>query len=949
MDRSEIKKWPEGSDADGDGIPKERDKRRKSLGWSPPKKGAAKKAGTKKKAAAKKKAPAKKAGSKKAPAKKKGRSRPPAMNTDPAVGMAVGGETINTEGRRQAINSVTDAVKARGSKGQAVAKILFTEGPGSLERLLHEHGLTGLAPRDRMRLTLWLIANVDPNNDTVGRQGRRGKRNPRLPGELRDAIEGADPNRPPSPKEAARWIRSMRRKGLDVPDPEDLSDDEKIALAQELGYYRKQPQGDVEVIRNPGLGQAGVVEREYGDLPKEQKTQRQPRRLGRIKASVVQTAVKELGLGTKASARRRPLSEQEIVNPQGPKRPHGDPTAQRALRGQPDAVPDAQLGRTPEDDTAARRRVRERMADRSLRTGGERELDQAIREAEAAQEPDPQQIRNAIAAREIEEKKGQPRKRPAKKAPTKKKASAKKAPAKKQPSSKAKAAAKKVAAKKRGAKKGPIEKGLISNLLRVARARDVRAKFDETKHKRDAKGRFARKGGPGPGLGVNPRMPAGPTSPFDRAKAAKTGSGKPKGFKAPPKPKKAAAKKAPTKKKAAPKKKAPAKKTPAKKKAATKAERPVPEMPERSTQPAPIARIDEMLKDLDGFDSLEEAIDNGEIKRKTKLSGAKKTYASSELIEVDGETRFVKKTSYKRKADVTEEVKHMAGDVHTDGVVSELMDRLGVRSQRFAGFVGITSDDADAATVIMRDIKEQTNGNDPQKPVPFERLGERQYADRTEFTKMMVADYLVANHDRHLNNWVEYEDEDGWHIVAIDHSMSGGPAARAGRMNIWLEDGEHQGVEDFMDDYDSGELQPAELNVSLAASRSFGAHVEDGFDEKDTVNHSANMPSRVYALYNGDMDALRADLERIVADMSEVDVNSFIGQFADDNGMNTNEVFDPMEDLAVIWNGRMDYAANNIDDIVQTVERIGGAYMGSKSSQRMVRDEALKRRKDLAL
>jgi hypothetical protein len=867
------------------------------------------------------------------------RSKATSPGQEPRVGDVVGGEVVSDAERREAIGRAMAIASERGKKqgGKHVYKLrkaLLQDGKGAYERILHEHGLTHLTERQRLDLLIWMFENVEPDDLTRGAQNA-GK----------------------GPERQKKLTPEQRRK---------KKEKEAKYGGIEVDFGSRQVNDDGSVFHEGPGRQGGPVDERKATQRKTTATDRP----GTPKSSFIQRGVAELKFGTKSSAKRRRLSGQSIINPGGPRKKNADPTADRAMRrAGGGSEPFTMAEMTPGAKTGIARRRRDSGAKKdieSMRRGGPATSAAVIRRAQAEErqrqedrQEERERIRNGIMARQAQDRKskGSPHK---------------------------KAAPKKKAAAKRPAKKDDddIRKGAFSSAVRSARA----AKFREELHRRDFKGRFADKPGlTGGGAKATaerrkkmldamfgeapPSVKAGrqgkPGLTGQKGKSKKTlgekaeaagdaairaaYSAEPPAEKPKPKAKKAAAPK-PEKKPAQSKKAVPKvggsgdepPKTPKTPESADTSEEP--KKPEGKRRFTKLDDVDALVADADS-DAFVEVMKSlkakdGRFKSKTKHSGSDGSISVTALVEDKaGNSRFLKRTAYNPESGKELETL-VEGDVHTDIAISELFGMLGFDSQRVIGFGG-DPNDLENASLVMGDVSEDHDGKTMERPLDGAKaVLEADWADRSEFVNMMIMDYLTANSDRHQNNWMEYEDEDGRHVVSIDTSMAGHAGVQAHTM-AGFADARGYGSAD----YDDPEIDMSDPVVT-AATRSFGGFMLEGYalsGDPDGNVASMEIPARVALLYEGDEEALRADVAAAIEKIQKLDHTAALKEIAKKHGITDDAALTVLDDLDYIMVGRLDEIQEGFDEMMESIAE-AGFYL--KKGGR-TKAQHLKRRKKL--
>ena len=850
------------------------------------------------------------------------RSKATSPGQEPRVGDVVGGEVVSDAERREAIGRAMAIASERGKQqgGKHVYKLrkaLLSDGKGAYERILHEHGLTHLTERQRLDLLIWMFENVEPDDLSAGAR-RAGK----------------------GPSRQKKLTAEQRRK---------KKEREAKYGGIEVDFGSRQVNEDGSVFHEGPGRQGGPVDERKATQQKLRATDKP----GAPKSSFIQRGVAELKFGTKTSAKRRRLSGQSIINPGGPRKKNADPTADRAMRrAGGGSEPFTMAEMTPGAKTGIARRRRDSGAKKdieSMRRGGPATSAAAIRRAQAEErqrhedrQEERERIRNGIMARQAQDRKskGSPRK---------------------------KAAPKKKTAAKRPAKKDDddIRKGAFSSAVRSARA----AKFREELHRRDFKGRFADKPGitGGGAKATAERRKKTLDAMFGEAppsvKSSRTGKPGLTGQK--PKPKKTVgekveaagdaairaaynaeppAEKKPAKKKAAPKskpttrppatqagdsgdsgKKPPKEPTPS---AAEPEEVPdagdTPSEPQGKKKFSKLAEVDALVADADSdafvevFSSIKKK--DGRFKQLTKHSGNDESLSLSAVVEdKSGKRRFLKRTAFQPNAKEGSLEARVMGDVHTDVAISELWGMLGYDSQRVVGFGG-DPNDIENASLVMGDVSEDHGGKPMERPLDgADAVLEANWADRSEFVRMMLMDYLTANSDRHQNNWMEYEDEDGRHIVSIDTSMAGGAGVQVHTLGGSY-DPDSVGAADL-----DGDADPDDVVVT-AATRSFRGFMDEGYGLSGKVDGnvaSMEIPARVALLYEGDEDALAEDINRVLDEIEALNHTEAIKTVVKKHGITDDDAIDVLTDLDYIMEGRLIEISENFEDMLASIAEAG--------------------------
>ena len=602
---------------------------------------------------------------------------------------------------------------------------------------------------------------------------------------------------------------------------------------------------------------------------------------------------------------------------------------------------------TPGAKTGIARRRRDSGAKKdieSMRRGGPATSAAAIRRAQAEErqrhedrQEERERIRNGIMARQAQDRKskGSPRK---------------------------KAAPKKKTAAKRPAKKDDddIRKGAFSSAVRSARA----AKFREELHRRDFKGRFADKPGitgggakataerrkktldamfgeappsvkssrtgkpgltgqkPKPKKTVGEKVEAAGDAAIRAAYNAEPPAEKPK-----PKAKKAAAPK-PEKKpaksdKIAPKVDGSGDEPPKTPKAPESADTPEePKKPKGKRRFTKLDDVDALVADADS-DAFVEVMKSlkakdGRFKSKTKHSGSDGSISVTALVEDKaGNSRFLKRTAYNPESGKELETL-VEGDVHTDIAISELFGMLGFNSQRVIGFGG-DPNDLENASLVMGDVSEDHDGKTMERPLDGAKaVLEADWADRSEFVNMMIMDYLTANSDRHQNNWMEYEDEDGRHVVSIDTSMAGHAGVQAHTMAGALDP-----KVSLPEDVEAIDLDDP---VDTAALRTFSGFMVEGYalsGDPDGNVASMEIPARVALLYEGDEEALRADIQAALDKIEDLDHYEALQKIAQKHKITDDAPLAVLDDLSFIISGRLDQIDADFESMMESIAEAG--------------------------
>lgn len=796
-----------------------------------------------------------------------------ALNRDVKPGLSAGGERISAGEREKALKRLMKLGKEN--------PVVYRAITNNVDRQLHELGLSDLEPREKQRLIEWVLRNAT-KNDVIGRRRVTGK----------------------NTKQAQRAAQRA------------IDDEEKRQGELDRLGGRKLPQGKLRTG-----DQGGKVRRVPGAPQKDSQS-----RPGRVKPQVWAAGAAALGLRKKSQVRRKKLSQQNIKNPQGPKQDHRDPTANKAMRGLKD-TPGPTTRRKAAEQLGDRAPSKKR-AERRKKGGGldesERwtlELHRRMAEAEAAEDEEAlKALRLIMRAKEEADRK----------------------------------AAKARETRKRQAKKrrDDIEKkSRTKGLLRLLRAGISRAKFDESKHRRDWRGRFTDK----PDVPDDKMARRAQMTEALRAKGYDLPAGVSRGQRAPKnvlvKPGTKAAERAlaarpkPKKQKAAPKKAKKADVVPEKPKSQRSrrrvtadfdADKPIKSRSNRPARPKKLDDIDALIEaDRNTvFDNVIDSLNSGDGRFKSllKTSGAQKTLSLSALFEDgSGKRRFIKRTAYDPNAERGDVTGQAVADVHTDYAITSLWNRLGWRSQRTLGFVS-DPNDMQKAAIMMEDVSETFGGKKMTKPKSTPKaVREAKWADRSEFVKMMLMDYVTNNHDRHENNWMEYEDEDGRHIVAIDHSMAGSVAARAFGQEA-LEQKRYESRSDPELVNDAYEAQ---------AQRSFRGYISEGYSLSDTENYNAKIPQRIAVLYEGDEEALRRDLREALDALLEIEPFEFLSGLLRDSGVTDDDAFEEMGVLAEIIEGRLVEAEDGFDDMIAHIFELGEGWTDKRGKGKKMREEAI--------
>lgn len=202
---------------------------------------------------------------------------------------------------------------------------------------------------------------------------------------------------------------------------------------------------------------------------------------------------------------------------------------------------------------------------------------------------------------------------------------------------------------------------------------------------------------------------------------------------------------------------------------------------------------------------------------------------------------------------------------HTEALVSNFFRDIGIDSQFVTGIVG--------DSVLVEHLAERHPNIQPSTTPDLTMDGHDEFmshdwADRTEFLKLFIGDYLVGNQDRHSNNWMEYDDENGQrHIVAIDNGQSGRIGMNVGLIDDIEERGYKSEASEEIAALGEGEVD----GIDVYSQRTVETHLAEGWRGKDPKtgkedvnNHNYNMLMRIGALYDGDEEALQADLDEFL-------------------------------------------------------------------------------------
>lgn len=293
-----------------------------------------------------------------------------------------------------------------------------------------------------------------------------------------------------------------------------------------------------------------------------------------------------------------------------------------------------------------------------------------------------------------------------------------------------------------------------------------------------------------------------------------------------------------------------------------------------------IKSVDDLLKlkDYDGdrFDAFRDYIDSEDGKdagfeRVDIGAGISSSYA---VKGPDGKVTFIKKSASAAGEDAVGDGEHLRNDVYTDGILSGLFGEFGITSQNVQGVMS----NGDGPASIATEHLETTLGREVHGAArDFDEFSKRDYADRAEFTRMWIMDFLTNNHDRSVNNWMEYQDDDGgWHIAAIDHSMAGREASRTNGYRIFDETRDY----DFVAPDEMGDGEE-DLMFHMEKYRSPEAWIAESFREDSSYANNTELLGRIGMLYDGDDDAFMEDVYDILSKVSQADLEEMISGQAD--------------------------------------------------------------------
>lgn len=443
-----------------------------------------------------------------------------------------------------------------------------------------------------------------------------------------------------------------------------------------------------------------------------------------------------------------------------------------------------------------------------------------------------------------------------------------------------------ISPKKVGGIKGATSRKKTQSLLRSARARQ----YKESLHRRDMKGQFADKPGAGNDAPKKPKQPPAAAELKDQLKGSRGSLER-------------LAQKAPAKK--------PAAKKPAPKKAAPK-----------KVQPRAFDDFQSMLDDRgdrDLFDEVMGAVESGKVKSVRRYDP--QTLSKTLLIEdKKGQQFFLKRTAFNPDADPGSTAGNTQGDVVDDYLVSGMLNDLGVPSQRPIGFAADPNDVTKTAIVMSNPAQDVGAEMEPAIDDP-EEFAQQEWADRREFLTLMVMDFLTNNQDRHSNNWFEYEDDDGRHVMAIDHSLVGGSAARSrGQQLKEVDRAIALGADDMPEDV-----------IDAESRRTFYGYLATGAVDSDgaatSTNHNLNMAARTAALYDGDEEAFYGDLMEVLEKMDSEDVVTKMETTISELGLTGESENEALALLDTI-EGRRAEIIRQLDDnaLWETVQAAGAAW-----------------------
>lgn len=597
-------------------------------------------------------------------------------------------------------------------------------------------------------------------------------------------------------------------------------------------------------------GEIHHVERELGDTPNQRQLTESkitPGDPGRINIRGMRQAV--AGAGLKGyTVRTTKLTEQNIVNRGGERPDHSDPTANKALRS-----------------------VRERSRKRTSRGGaGANERRAAARKA-------------------------------------------------------------KQEAWLRRQKEGGIEKKRsplqIASLLRAARAR----KFIEAKVRRDSRGRFADKPGqqrPRSKRKKNrkPRQPlenpASPAASAARNLVARLETRGERGAVGTPARKKPAKKK-PANAKVKALEAQEANVFDAKRKRLTPKKQTKYVFPRSDAdydkRSGPIADFEAAVSERNDADDLmalaQAGLRTGKIK--SAFEGLDKVPTMSEyigIVDEKGTKYFIKRSGYDPSREDNEVPTYSFYDHIDDFVGTRLFEEMDITTPHAIGFAANPNDIRKGAIVgqwrddvVPKDAK-KVRHTPKDKATTYPSFVKADWADRREFMRIMVMDFIINNRDRHTNNFFEYDDKDGKrHIVPYDQSLSGAAAARARESHL-------QEVEKFggaVVDVESLDDLPFD-EVEASATRSFREFVRSGWDDLGE-NYNSEMARRVGVLYEGDMETFLDDLEEMLQEVLDKDLAGVVDKIIKDQKLE-GDAAKEADDMAFIVTNRINSLLDDLDN-----------------------------------